>query len=253
MDNAKIGLLTTLLLGVFILIGALLAFSVKKKEKVVDFSIGLALGVMVMLSILDLLPEIIEHLGLKHIYIFLIGIIAGYYLLRLLDKFIPDHDHEDKANLNKGELRENLIHIGIVTSLALVLHNIVEGMAVYGTILSDTKLGVAVTIGIGFHNIPLGMVIAATFHQSNENLWKTITIISMVSLSTFLGGLIMFFLNISTINPVILGTLLSITLGMLVYITIGELIPRIRESKNRKVCYIGMLVGLMFLLVSTLL
>lgn len=253
MDNAKLGLLTTLLLGVFIIIGALLAILVKKKEKVVDFSIGLALGVMVMLSILDLLPEIIEHLGLKRIYIFLVGSIVGYCLLRLLDKFIPDHDHEEKANLNKGELRENLIHIGIVTSLALVLHNIVEGMAVYGTILSNAKLGLAVTIGIGFHNIPLGMVIAATFYQSNENIWKSITIITMVALSTFLGGLIMFFLNLNTINSLILGTLLSLTLGMIIYITIDELIPRIRESKSKKVCYVGMLVGLMILLVSTLL
>lgn len=253
MDNTKIGLLTTLLLGLFIIIGALLAFLVKKKEKVVDFSIGLALGVMVMLSVLDLLPEVIEHLGLKYIYIFILGTIAGYYILKSLDKFIPDHDHNDEPNLNLKEKKENLIHIGVITSLALILHNIVEGMAVYGTILSDAKLGLAVTLGIGFHNIPLGMVIAATFYQSNENFWKTITIISGVALSTFLGGLIMFFLNISTINPIFLGTLLSVTLGMVLFITIGELIPRIRESKNKKVSYIGLATGVMILLISSLL
>ena len=75
MDNAKLGLLTTLLLGIFILIGALVAFIAKKKEKVSDFSIGLALGVMVMLVILDLLPEIIENLGLKYIYVFFCHIV----------------------------------------------------------------------------------------------------------------------------------------------------------------------------------
>lgn len=250
MNNAQIGLLTTLLLGVFILIGALIALIVKKKEKVVDFSIGLALGIMVMLSILDLLPEIIEHLGLRHIYIFILGTIAGFAILKILDKFVPDHDHEEKPNLNKGELKENLIHIGIVTSLALVLHNIVEGMAVYGTILSDTKLGLAVTLGIGFHNIPLGMVIASTFYQSNQNFWKTITIISAVALSTFLGGLIMFFLNLSVINSIVLGTLLSITLGMVLFITLSELIPRIRESKNKKVSYVGITIGVMILLLT---
>lgn len=252
MDNAKIGLLTTLLLGIFILIGALLAFLVKKKDKVVDFSIGLALGVMAMLSVLDLLPEIIEHLGLHHIYIFLLGTAAGYYLLRLLDKFIPDHDHNDEPNLTPKEKKENLIHIGVVTSLAIVLHNIIEGMAVYGTILSDAKLGLEVTLGIGFHNIPLGMVIAAAFYQSNENFWKTISIISAVSLSTFLGGLIMFFLDLSTINPLLLGTLLSVTLGMVLFITLGELIPRVRESKNKKVSYIGIAIGIMILLIASL-
>lgn len=252
MDNTKIGLLTTLLLGIFILIGALLAFLVKKKDKVVDFSIGLALGVMLMLSVLDLLPEVIEQLGLNHIYIFIIGTIGGYYLLKLLDKFIPDHDHNEEKNLTVKEKKENLIHIGVVTSLALVLHNIIEGMAVYTTILSDAKLGLAVTLGIGFHNIPLGMVIAATFYQSNENFWKTITIISAVALSTFVGGLVMFFLNLSTINPILLGTLLSITLGMLVFITFSELIPRIRESKNKKISYLGMIIGIMILLISSL-
>lgn len=252
MDNTQIGLLTTLLLGIFILIGALLAFLVKRKDKVVDFSIGLALGVMVMLSILELLPEVIEHLGLKHIHIFILGTIAGYYLLKILDKFIPDHDHNDEKDLTIKEKKENLIHIGVVTSLALVLHNIVEGMAVYGTILSDAKLGLAVTLGIGFHNIPLGMVIAATFYQSNENFWKTISIISAVALSTFVGGLIMFFMNLSTINPVLLGTLLSITLGMVLFITFSELIPRIKESKNKKVSYIGMIIGVMVLLISSL-
>ena len=43
MDSAKLGLLTTLLLGVFIIIGALVAFLIKRKERVVDFSLGLAL------------------------------------------------------------------------------------------------------------------------------------------------------------------------------------------------------------------
>ncbi len=253
MDNAKIGLLTTLLLGIFILIGALLALLTKKKDKVVDFSIGLALGVMIMLSILDLLPEVIEHLGLRHIYIFILGTIIGYYLLKLLDKFIPDHDHNEEKNLSLKEKKENLIHIGIITSLAIMLHNIVEGMAVYTTILSDAKLGITMMLGIGFHNIPLGMVIASTFYQSNENFWKTLFIIGIVSLSTFLGGLVMFFLNLSVINALILGTFLSITLGMVIYITISELIPRIKESENKKISYVGIIIGCMILLISSLL
>ena len=118
--------------------------------------------------------------------------------------------------------------------------------------ISNTKLGLAVTLGIGFHNIPLGMVIAGTFYQSNENIWKTISIIGAVALSTFLGGLIMFFLNLSTINPIVLGTLLSTTLGMLLYISLSELLPRIKESKDRRVSYLGMVIGIMILLISSL-
>ena len=42
-----------------------------KKQKIIDFSLGLAFSVIVMLIILDLIPEVIEHLGLRYIWLFL--------------------------------------------------------------------------------------------------------------------------------------------------------------------------------------
>ena len=249
MDKVKLGLLTTLLLGIFILIGAILAFLVKKKEKVVDFSLGLALGVITMLIVTDLLPEIIENLGIKYIFVFIICTALGYGMLKLLDKFIPDHED---SSMTKKERKDNLIHIGVITSLALVLHNVIEGMAVYSTFLTETNIGLALTLGIGFHNIPLGMVIAATFYQSNDNIWKTLSIIGLVSLATFLGGLIMFFLNLTTISPLVLGILLSITLGMLLFIVLGELIPRLKEATDKKTSYVGLSIGVIILLLSQL-
>ena len=249
MDNTKLGLITTLLLGLFIIIGAFIAFQIKKKEKVVDFSLGLAFGVIIILLLTHLVPEIVEHLGLGYIYLFLIFGAIGYCALKILDKFIPDHDDDGKG-MNKKEQKENLIHIGIVTSVALILHNIIEGMAIYSSVLSDASLGLAMTIAIGFHNIPLGMVIAGAFYQSNENMSKTILSILLVSISTFVGGLIMFFLNLTLISPIVFGILLSITLGMLMYITIDELFPRIESTKNKKVTYTGIAIGVIIQLIA---
>lgn len=248
MDSAKLGLLTTLLLGIFIFIGALIALLIKRKEKVVDFSLGLAFGVLIMLGITHMLPEIIETLGLKYIYLFIIFTAIGYLLLKLLDKFIPDHD--DDGKMTAHERKENLVHIGIITSLAIVLHNIIEGSAVYSSIISNASLGMSLTLGIGFHNIPLGMVIAGTFHQSNQSISKTLLSVLLVSLSTFAGGLLMFFLGINSISPVISGILLSITLGMLIYITFTELFPRIKETKNKKQATIGIIIGVMIQIIA---
>lgn len=249
MDSAKLGLLTTLLLGIFIIIGALIAFLIKRKERVVDFSLGLAFSIIIMLIITDLLPEVIEHLGLKHIYLFIIFVVVGFGILKLLDHFIPDHDDDGRMS-TANEKKENLIHIGVITSLALILHNIIEGMAVYSTVITDTNLGLAITMGIGFHNIPLGMVIAGTFYQSNENINKTILSIVAVSLSTFAGGLILFFLDITAISPIILGILLSITLGMLLYISVCELFPRIKATKSKKATLTGIVIGVIIQLIA---
>ena len=249
MKSSQIGLLTTIVLGIFILIGALIGFLTNKKQKVVDFIVGLAFGIILMLMTLDLLPEIIEQLGLKYLPIFIISTAVGYIILKVLDIYIPDHEMEDKS---KKEANSNLIHIGIITSLAIMLHNIIEGMSVYSTVISSTSVGITLMLGIGLHNIPFGIIIASAFHQSNQNVWKTIAIILLLASSTFIGGLIVFFLNISQISPLVLGTLLSITLGMLVYIAYEELYKKLKKSKNKKVSYIGVGIGILVLLIAAL-
>ncbi len=250
MNKVQTGLVTTLVLGIFILIGSLIAFLIKKKEKVVDFSIGLAFSVIVMLMITDLFPEIIEDITMKKGFIFLIAILSGYLLLKGLDHFIPDHEEEKMTK--KGD-NSNLFHIGLITSLALILHNIIEGMAIYSATVTSSDLGFMMMIGVGFHNIPLGMVIASTFYQSNQNIYKTIIIILGVSLSTFLGGFILFLCNMTEINSLLLGILLSITFGMLIFIAISELLPRLLRTRNKKTTAIGIVLGIIILFIATLL
>lgn len=248
MSKEAVGLLITFILGLFILLGATIAIVVGKKKKIIEYSLGLALGVIVTLIITDLLPEVIENLKLSKLYIGIIGVIIGYVLLKLLDYFIPDHVDEHQ---NKNESQNNLIHIGIITSVALIIHNIIEGMAVYTTaIAANTSLVIGMTLGVGFHNLPLGMVIASSIYQTNKSKSKTIIFLLAVSISTFIGGLIVYLFQIDNIEGVIAGLLLSITLGMLLFIVIDELIPRILSIKDKKTAIIGILSGVIILLIS---
>ena len=155
--------------------------------------------------------------------------------------------------MNKKEASENLIHIGIMTTLALLLHNIIEGMAVYSTALVDSSLALSIAIGVGFHNIPLGMVISSSFYHSSKNIKKTIISLLLVSISTFCGGLIMYLFKITSVNSVLLGVLLSLTLGMLLFIVIDELFPRIKNTKDKKTVFIGIAIGVILLLIGVLL
>ena len=242
----RIALLNTLELGLFILIGSLISIYFKKNKHIIDFSIGLAFGVITMLLLTDIIPEIIEALSVSKIYIFIIFTALGFILLELLDKFIPDHAESSK---------DNLTHIGIISAIALGIHNIIEGMAVYSTVLVDASLGKMLLLGVGCHNLPLGIVIGSTLLTSNKNKYKSILLILLISLTTFIGGLIMYFLNLNTINPLVQGILLSITLGMLIFIDIDELIPRIKRSlktKNKLYTIIGILTGIIILVISLL-
>lgn len=239
------GLLITLVLGLFIVIGAVITFVSKNNNKFVNFSISLAFSVMIMLMFVDLLPEIKEHFfidgTLVEKIISIVAIVFGIVLLKILDFFIPEHDGHEKKELN---------HISLISSIALILHNIIEGMAVYATVNNSLGSGLLMCLGIGLHNIPLGMVIASTFYKATNNKEKTWLLILSVSLSTFLGGLIAMFLNNLFTNPMVFGILLCITLGMLIYISIFELLHKIIEMKDKKIAATGIVTGIILILIT---
>ena len=131
-----IGLTATLVLGIFIIFGAFIIHVFKNKDKFLLVSLGMAFGVMMMLIFVELLPEVYEIFTgkwnvLETILIIVALSLVGLFLLKFLDRFIPDHDDEDEE--------DHLMHIGIVSSIAIIIHNIIEGMAVYNTRLSWRK------------------------------------------------------------------------------------------------------------------
>ena len=242
-----IGLTATLVLGIFIIFGAFIIHVFKNKDKFLLVSLGMAFGVMMMLIFVELLPEVYEIFTskwnvLETILIIVALSLVGLFLLKFLDRFIPDHDDEDEE--------DHLIHIGIVSSIAIIIHNIIEGMAVYNTITTSLSLGIILSIGVGLHNIPLGMIISSTFYKSIKNKKKCNILITLISLSTFIGGLIMALFNFT--NELVIGILLSITIGMLIYINIIEILPKLLKSKDKKTVLISTIVGIMVLFISHL-
>lgn len=249
--NSINALILTLGVGLFIILGALIAFIANNNEKFIHFSISLAFGVMLSLIALELFPESF-HLMTHHFddftsyILIIIFILIGFGLLKLLDLFIPDHEHGH----NKKEHNENLFHIGLVSSIALIMHNIIEGMAIYTSCLSDLNMGLLMCIGVGLHNIPLGMVIASTFYKSNNSILKTLISSFLIAVSTFFGGFIIYILSGNIIDSLALGIMLSITLGMLLYIVFLELLPKIKEDKNKTISILGTILGVVILIVS---
>lgn len=244
--NNIFGVLLTFLLGIFILIGSCIAFFSKHNKKIINISIGVAFGVMIMLIFTDLLPESIEIFnGIYSSYIgyalTLIGILVGILVLKIFDLFIPDHD--------EGKENDKLEHIGIVSTIALVLHNIIEGMAVYSVFTNDPKTALLLSLGVGLHNLPLGMIISLLLYEKNGNKRKAMASILLLSLSTFAGGLIMFVLN-NYISEFLLASLISVTTGMIIYIAFFELLPRIASEKDKKSSIIGMLIGVVLIAIS---
>ena len=245
----NLALFITFLLGFFIIIGVIIAFFLKKQQKVLDFIFAFALSILTMLILVDLLGHTIEHLGIKHIYLFILFTCLGLLIFKIIDDFVPEHEDN---KMTKKEEKKNIVHIGLLATIALIIHNFVEGMAIYLTSTNDINLGIMMALGVGLHNIPLGIIITTTLNN-DEKLGKYIFCIISLFISSFLGGLLLYLLNINTVSDVVIGSLLALTIGMLLYIIIFELYPKVKKTKNKKITIIGLISGIVIALISMLL
>lgn len=237
-------LLITLLAGLFFLVG-IIASVLKKKnnEKLINFSLGMSFSVLILLLVMDIIPETLELFSSNKVLYLIIGALIGICVLLIIEKFVPHH-HHDQDDVNKKEL----IHIGIMTSVALIIHNLVEGMGIYGVASVSIKAGLIYTLAVGLHNIPFGIKIGAILKSDKPTLWLYGT---LLTISTFIGGLIIFIFN-NIISDFILGSLLSITVGIILYIIFGELIHAFKK-KYIKVTIVGGIVGIIIMGIGALL
>lgn len=244
-------LLLTLFVGVFFLIGLFLPKLFKKKEKLILITTAITFLIMVYLICFDLFPETVEiYKSLESNSSFLILLIAsvtGFFSLKILDIFIPEHHHEhceEKDNIQ--EHNAHLFHIGYITAISLILHNILEGISIYATALGNLKLGWMMALTVGFHNLPLGIEIAINLEARKEKKVEKIGISLLLILSSFLGAFCLFLLK-KELTLLVKGILLCLTLGMLFYISFFELFPELKRNKRKKEIKMGFLLGLILI------
>ncbi len=229
-------LVITLLFGMTVFIGTLIILITKDNKKIAELSISIAFSVLFLLIFLEVVPHTLEHLD--YFLMIFYGLI-GFGLLKLLDLFIPEHEHSHK--------KDHVFHIGIMASIALVIHNLIEGMVLYSTLQQNLNLGILLGIGIGLHNIPMGMVISSSLEMANYNKIK-ITLTSFgVSLATFMGALIISL--VGGVSDYIIGVMFALTLGMLIYIVFFELYRHLKHQ-NKKNNITGFIIGAIIICIS---
>ncbi len=225
----------TILSGLSFFIGYLITKFIKDEKKLTIFSVGFSFVIIIGLILFDLLPECIESIQNK--WLILLYILIGIIGLKSLDLFVPDHHHSNK--------KDHMEHIGIISFIALFLHNLVEGTGIYATSITDISMGVFMALGVSFHNIPLGIQISSLIKNTREK----IILLCVLALSSVFGVIFLNIFNI-TMSDNVLGILISITLGMLIYIAFFELLCEIKEHFKDNELKLGLLIGIIILIFS---
>ena len=239
--------LLCLIAGLSTLLGSLFIFIKGNKQNIIKCALAFASGVMLSVSIFDLIPESLTMFQstTKNSIFFNITIFItiGLIIPLFVDKVLP----------NKLDQNSKLYKLGIFTMIAIIIHNIPEGIATYISSETNLKLGIKVTIAIAMHNIPEGISIAMPVYYATKNKKKAIGLTFISGMSEPLGAFLAFLFLKPIINNTIMGALFAIIAGIMTYISIIELLPTALQYKEKKKTIISFLIGILFMYVNHML
>ncbi len=244
--NNFLPFLMCLFAGLSTLIGGLFIYIKGNKENIIKCSLAFASGVMLSVSIFDLIPEsltMFQSTSKNSIFLNItIFIIIGLIIPLFIDKILPS-----KLENNK------LYKLGIFTMIAIIMHNIPEGIATYLSAETNIQLGISIALAISAHNIPEGISIAIPVYYATKNKKKALGLTFLSGMSEPLGAILAFLFLKPVINNTIMGALFALIAGIMTYISLIELLPNALHFKEKKKTIISFLIGITIMYVNHLL
>lgn len=186
-------------------------------------------------------------------YLAVASFFAGVLLIGLIDYFVPSTEG-DIGNLNQTNgQQKSLQRMGLITALAIGIHNFPEGLATFTSALQDPHLGIAIAVAIAIHNIPEGIATAVPIYYATGNRKRAFLVSFFSGITEPIGAIIGYLILRPFFNDAVFGALFGLVAGIMVFISIEELLPMAREYEKSKVTIIGFVSGMAVIALSLLL
>jgi len=198
-----------------------LAMNENKLEKILLFLVSLSAGALMGGAFLHLLPEAAEKIEGGELF--------GIVLLSFVFFFIVEkvlhwrHCHKGHCDIHS---------FGYMNLFGDFVHNFIDGLIISAAFLTDVRLGIVSSLAIALHEIPqeigdLGVLLYSGFKKG-----KALLANFLVALSVILGGVVGYFLSFQVEG--LMAYLLPFAAGGFIYISASDLMPEIRKEQNLK-------------------
>lgn len=237
--------------------GSLIALLAKKTNtKLLTFSLGFSAGVMLFISFADLLPQAILSFEpsqgilsarLLTVSCFLFGILLSAVVDRIVPKCENPHEPRCPEDLNLQKSRKLLMRTGIISLIALTVHNFPEGIATFIAGCADIRLGIPIAVAVAFHNIPEGIAISVPIYYATGSRKKAFMYSALSGLSEPLGAITAYLLLAPFMSDSLLAGIFAAVAGIMIYISFVELIPAANRYRRAFCSFFGILAGIVLM------
>lgn len=259
-SNVLTSFTLTLAVGLSMGIGSFISFFAKETNKrFLALSLSFSAGIMVFVSFMGILPEginlIEENLGHQRGHtVALVAFFSGMIITAIIEKLVHllggGHDHNPSGHHHMNTEGEHLNHLGIVSAIAIAVHNLPEGLAIFTAGLNDISLAIPISAAVVMHNIPLGMAISIPISYSTGSRKKGFIYTILVGLCQPLGAILGYLLLYQFFSDVLFGVLFCMIAGIMIFVAVDELLPTSQRNEDHHISVYGFILGMIVMAIS---
>lgn len=248
-------------------LGSLLGVSFKKVNKeILSFLVNFSLGALFALTLIELFPESLEHMGqvvdnsiLSATYVCLIIFGVGFLFYGMHEgiHLLTHHHHKDEEDSESCGDHAHSVEVfeekslgfaSLIFFIAISIHNIPEGLSLGITFLTNYNgipiNGIVTSIVLFIHNIIIGYTMYMSFINHNKSIKFSMLMTTVSALPAFIFSLVGYFVSSISIEPLFIAILLAISTGSLLYVLFIEMIPIGLKDHKSKYSFLYILLGI---------
>jgi zinc and cadmium transporter len=206
-------------LGGLLVASSLLLFNTGIRTRLVPWLVSYAVGALLGVALLALLPEALETLTPTQAFsTLLLGILVFFMLEKLV---LLRHCHTDECQVHRAAAP--LVIFGDA------FHNFLDGAIIAAAVLTSIPLGINTAIAVAAHEIPQEVGDVAILLASGYSRRRTLILSLISGASGIVGATIAY--SMVTVIPGIRAFVLAFSSASLLYIAMSDLIPDLHRGQ----------------------
>ena len=233
-----------------------LVLSETQRNSLLPHLVSFATGTLLGAAFLGLLPHALALAGDSDVHTIPLAVLFGLLGFFVLEKLVIwRHCHEDHCEVHGSEPVDHPDSTGALILIGDGLHNFLDGILIAGAFLTDIHLGIVTSLAVVAHEIPQEVGDFAVLLHSGYTRGKAFFFNIISSLTTVFGGVLAWYAlqDLQHILPYIL----AVAASSFIYIAVADLIPTLHQriegrAAIQQVALIGIGVLLIYAAHSTL-
>jgi zinc and cadmium transporter len=207
-------------LGGLLVASGILLINDSTRARLVPWLVSYAVGALLGVSMLAILPETLEVLPPARVFAtLLVGILIFFVLEKLV---LWRHCHTHDCEVHDGSVFPVLV--------GDAFHNFVDGAVIAAAVMTSVPLGISTAVAVAAHEIPQEVGDFAILLHAGYSRRRALLLNLMTAGASALGAIVAYFAL--DVVPIVRPYFLALAAASFLYVAMADLIPGLHRGRT---------------------